>query len=303
MVERGYFPPVPPESGEIARLADELTAGRVDTVGSVFSKAGAAAPTIIWTPSPRDLRHPQLRAFGTAARKHQRDDGTFSAAFLESASFEALRDWTMILEPVEEDVVFRYVHYGREIVAVYGRDMTGRTTISFGGHIGLYFSALYIAVARRREMVKSVHEPPDAVFASNWRRLIVPISDEDGSLLKIAVLNVPDNELRAGLEALPDAVLVVAQSGIVCFANRPARDLFSHITPAASGVDVLQFTGMRIDLAAAPEDLIRSGRRHQTRQVMVRDGMIMPVSISIGATYYRDQPFYVLCLRPKLQEI
>ncbi|MEN0002413.1 MAG: hypothetical protein AAF940_16170, partial [Pseudomonadota bacterium] len=127
--------------------------------------------------------------------------------------------WVMVLEPVPEQSDFRYLKYGTEIAAMFGRDMTGHCTSEIGGHISDFFVALYAAVIIRKQSVLSVHEPPSGVFATVWRRLIYPLLDENGEVHMIAAVNVPDNELSAGLEALPDPALVTRQDGVLMYAN------------------------------------------------------------------------------------
>ncbi|MCA8884302.1 MAG: PAS domain-containing protein [Rhodobacteraceae bacterium] len=277
------------------RLTDDLVEGRSDTVCALFAHHGAACPSVVWRPSLVDVQHPILRSFLRACANSR--GGPMPLSWIESDDFTALADWAMILEPVEGGADFIYRHYGPQIAQHYGRDMTGQKASDIGGHVALFFMALYRAALRRREVVKSIHEPPRQVFVRAWRRVLVPLEDHDGQIKAFAVANVPDNELRAGLEAMPEAVLVVDREGTVCYANRAACLLFDRGRGPKPGVSLHDFTGLDPILPDAPEDLILEGRLRVDRQMLMRDRVPTPVRVTCGATYYRDMPFFILTVR------
>lgn len=287
---------VDPTPENVAVLAAALAQGRSDTAGGLFAAHGAPAPTIVWRPTLADARHPILRSF---LRGCGEDGGLLPVAWLNSEEFAALADWTMIVAPEGSDGSdFRYRHYGAKIAEVYQSDMTGQRTSAIGGHVALFFAALYNAAARRREPVLSVHEPPRQVFVRAWRRIIQPLVDDRGRIVCHAVANVPDNELRAGLEALPHAVMVVDAHGDVCYANRAACLLFGQPRSPLAGMGLGAFTGLDVTLPDSPDRLILDGRPREERALMARGGTIAAVHLTIGATFYRDLPLYVISARP-----
>ncbi|WP_139840058.1 PAS domain-containing protein [Pseudoruegeria sp. SK021] len=297
-----FHPPVPKADGQaILRLSHELSAGRTDTVGALFASQGARSPLVVWDPCLADLNHPTLRSFLKAAHRERDPSGRILDRWADSAEFAAYSDWMMIVSPADGQIDFRYDHYGREIAAAYGQDMTGRLTSEIGGHIALFFSALYQAVSRRNQIVSSEHEPPKQVFVRVWRRLVVPLYDSQGAFSRLAVINLADNDLRAGLDVLPDAVLVVEPDGKVCFANRPAVELFGPARDLVPGMTLAEFTGLEIDLPKSPADAVLNRMERQVRHLVVRNAMIVALQLSIGATMYRDNPLFIVSARELVQ--
>lgn len=288
------------QSDDILRLSFELSAGRTDTIGLLFGAEGARAPIVVWDPGPADLEHPLLRNFLHAAHAARDADGRVPLAWIDSPEFAMFSDWTMVLTPVTGLSDFHYDHYGPEIARAYGKDATGGRTSDFSGHIASFFLALYQAVIRRGQIASSEHEPPLQVFVRTWRRVIVPVFAPDGTVAKIAAINIPDNELRAGLDALPDAILVVDPTGRVCFANKPAFEFFEHSGTLAPGKTLSEFTGLDVQLPETPDDAIRGGPGHAVRHLVVRNSVIVPVQVTIGATLYRDTTFYIVSVRAKV---
>lgn len=290
-------PPTEPPRNSVAfqALVADLVAGQNEQVHRLFARNGAAAPTLVWRPGLYDMQHPVLRSF---LRGCGGDTGRpVSDTWLDSEEFAALADWAMILEPTADgDFTFR--HYGQQIMQSYRKDMRGQRVSQIGGHVGAFLLAVYHAAHKRREIVSSVHEPPRQVFVRAWRRLVVPLTRDGEDFRGFAVANVPDNDLRAGLEVLPDAVLVVSADGEICYANRPARLLFSHTRGPMPGETVADFIGSDPQLPDSPEELILSGQHHEARLMLMRGGVPMPLRLTCGGTYYRDMPFFVLSLRP-----
>ncbi len=188
-------------------IATSLMPGHEDALRRMFNEMGAQAPRIVWSPAPDDLASPVLRRFAETCEAWMDDTGHVPSERFDTEALGALKDWLMIVEPENGD--FRYTYYGARIADHYGRDMTGQRVRDFGGHISLFFEGLYLAAQSRREWVMSEHEPPKSVFVRAWRRLIVPLFGSDGdAVARFAVLNLPENELRAGLDLVPDPVFV-----------------------------------------------------------------------------------------------
>lgn len=291
-------PPARAAIDAVEPLAATLAQGRSDAAGALFAAHGAPSPMIVWRPTLADARHPILRSF---LRGCGEDGGPLPLSWLDSEEFAALADWAMVVAPVGsdgDDYVYR--HYGTKIAEVYQTDLTGQRTSSIGGHVALFFTALYNAVSMRRESALSVHEPPRQVFVRAWRRVIQPLMDDDGRIVCHAVANVPDNDLRAGLEVLPHAVMVVTAGGEVCYANRAACLLFGQSRSPLAGMGIGAFTGLDVRLPESPDRLILDGRPHEDRALMARGGIVVPIRLTVGATFYRDLPLYVVSAREDL---
>lgn len=287
--------PSTPGDGEIAQLAAELVRNQTDGVTALFRGAGARAPTLLWRPSLLDLQHPVLRGFMRASGSAT----PVPEAFVESEEFAALSDWAMILEEAPGEGEYRYIHYGSGIAESYGQDLTGKRVSEIGGHISVFFRALYSAAAQRRQIVKSVHEPPRQVFVMAWRRLIVPLADARGDVRRFAVANVPDNPLRAGLDILPDPVLIVTEPGRVCCANRAACLEFGRPRGLSGETSLEDWIGAPLPLKQSPDQIILRGAAEPVTVTAVRDRKIVHYTAVIGATYYREFGFFVIHIRPE----
>lgn len=283
---------------DVARLRESLVASGHDPVRTLFEASGVEAPTIVWRPAAASIHNAVLSRFHRCAQAHADGRGRVREALLASEEFAALREHAMVLEPVAGGRDFRYVHYGEAIASAYERDLTGACTSDIAGTVGVFFIALYQAVLQRDEPVMSIHEPPRQVFVRKWHRLIVPLHDASGDVRRIAAVNVADNDLRAGLDALPDPVMLVDATSEVVFANRAACRMFGPggtRRPRGRLEDVL---GTDVDLAASPESLVRQGVLHERRTALVRDAILTPVRVTVGATFYRQTPFYVITVQP-----
>jgi PAS domain-containing protein len=284
-------------------LTRDLIEGRTRSLREMFAAQGASAPILIWDPTDPDLRHPVVRAFAARLRGLCDGAGRLTLKAFEDADLTGYEDWMMLLDPVTDAsgaaVDFRYAHYGSDVAANYGRDMTGRLTSDIGGYISVFFMALYRAAMARGAWVKSLHEPPSEVFARIWRRLIVPLYDPQGRIVRIAVLNVADNDLRAGLEAVPDPVMVVAQSGNVTFANRAARTLFGERRFMAEPVSLADYSGIVLDLSRPREQLLDRRVVTEETQIGVNNSLIVHFRVTRSVIYYRDQLYYLVIAKPE----
>ncbi|MEM1078823.1 MAG: PAS domain-containing protein [Pseudomonadota bacterium] len=284
-------------------LAAELVDGRTEMLRHLFAAANATSPIVIWDPFDRDLKHPVVRAFASTLRAIADRDKRVTQSALEEADLTGFFDWMMLLEPIRDAKGairdFRYMHYGSEIAASYGRDMTGHCTSEIGGHIAAFFAALYQAVLTRGEWVKSIHEPPSEVFARIWRRMIVPVFDPAGEIVQIAVLNVADNDLRAGLEAVPDPVMVVRQNGNVTFANVAARNLFGERRFLSDPINLEDYSGIVLDMSQ-PRDSVLDRRVHtEETQVGVNNSLIVHFRVTRSVIFYREQLYYLVIAKPE----
>lgn len=270
----------------VTRLADDLAGGRLDAAAALFHRNGFPAPMIVWSPTAWDLAHPTLRAFAKACGV-----GPIALEAFETTDLGWVADRLMVLEPDGDDFVYR--RYGREIATTYGRDMTGRRTRDFGGHISDFFHALYTAIVRRREPALSVHSPPRAVFVSEWRRLILPVMDGEGRVVRILGVNVPDNPLRAGLEAVPLPTFAVEEDETVLFANSAARAVFGDADFAARQVTMLDYAGFALRLPPGGESV------EGLPAASLRDGQPLRFRVSAKRILFRDSPIAVVVAQPE----
>ncbi|MEK6215894.1 MAG: PAS domain-containing protein, partial [Boseongicola sp.] len=258
--------------------------------------AGARAPEVIWSPAEAELRSPLLRQFADICRRYTTPDGVIPATAVRLEDFGGLTEWLMMIDPIDDGKDFRYTFYGPAISEHYGKDMTGQLTSNFGGHIGNFFAGIYKAAHKRGEIVYSEHEPPINVFVRVWQRLIVPLTDIDGKISRFLVLNVPDNELRTGLELMVDPVFVLTPDERIIFTNRAAKTLF-NITGPPQSTDFGQTTGLELDARLSPAEMLSQHRIDDTVQLTIRDTIVERLVMTVSATQHRGAAFYVVVMR------
>ncbi len=278
-------------------IAESLIPGRKDTLRQLFNSQGARAPMVIWSPGFQEMHSPLLRRFATVCETMMDDVGHVPKHGFDLAAFEeGMRRWIMVVAPDGDN--YRYEYYGKGIARHYGRDMTGQTTTGFTNHIGQFFNALYQVAQKHGEWVLSEHEPPKSVFVRVWRRLIVPLFGTDSQTVTgFAVINLPDNELRTGLELMVDPVFVMDGDQVVHYANGAAQRLFG-LEPIASQKRLLsELSGITLDALPAPEDMLTRGSVEETVQLTIKAGIAERLVTTISAAEQRGTAFYVVVLR------
>lgn len=256
----------------------------------------APAPLLIWNPDHRIAGHPLIERFVELCEPMSDRNGTILRDRFSLDRFEAMAEWLMVLTEVAAPI-FRYEHYGAGIANTYGNDMTGRTTDSFPGYISRFFSALYGAVQLRGERLLSVHQPPDQIFVSTWRRLIIPSrASQSDPINGFVVLNLPENELRAGLEIIPLHTLILDRELVVRYANKSARAAFDAGRYGPWNRGIFDYAGLDLEIAVAPDDILKSGITHTTTCRHVAHQRISVFDATITATRHHNSIFYVVML-------
>ncbi|MCG6901582.1 MAG: PAS domain-containing protein [Rhodobacter sp.] len=284
------------------QLIAELLPDGHEHLRRLFEDQGSAAPHILWSPKPDDLTNPLIARFAGACDGLPQTNGRILASDFHIEDFAALRDWMLVLDVEGDGSTFRYAHYGNGIADIRGLSMLGQTTESFGGHISRFFTAVYRAVQARKCPVLTVHVPPRQIFARHWERLIVPLFDTAGTVIRFIVLNVPDNELRPGLEIIPDPVLIADENQIVRYANRAAREMFGRQVYLGSNMDLFAFAGIDIILPATPRDLARSRTIRDSISIVLRGALIERFQLTVSGTVQWGNAFYVITLRPAVEQ-
>lgn len=284
------------DSDPVDLVAKSLMPGRGDPLRRLFHMHGAREPSVIWSPRPEHLAHSALQRFRNVCETMRGKDGLLRARDFDLERFGGLQDWMMLVAPDPEG--YRYLHYGAGIADHYGRDMTGRTTADIGGHIQRFFEAVYKAAEKLLEPVLTEHEPPASVFVRSWRRLIVPFTDESGKTVDFfAVINLPENELRAGLDLVADPVFVLDADRVVHYANVAARRSFALAAGRPPGPTLAQLTGIDLGRLPPPETLFTDDRLDERVELSLDAGVTERRRITVSAAAHRRRLFYVVVIR------
>ncbi|MBJ6370524.1 hypothetical protein JF290_03195 [Sedimentitalea sp. CAU 1593] len=269
------------------------------TARDQFLKVDAPPPFLLWSPDPRNSFRSVVQQFSDTCDRLSSGAATIPLKALDLGVFGATKDWLMLLSTTDDPRVFHYDHYGLGIARIYGKDMTGMTTDAFPGHISAFFSATYVAVGQRRERLLTVHQPPRSVFVSTWQRLIVPVVDETETTVQFLVLNVPENELRAGLEILPVPVLIVDKDHRVCYANKQARQEFDGGGVGPWGRSLFEYAALDLTIRESPGEIMDTGMVQTSLCRHIKHTQIGAYEATISAALHHNVAFYVVMLQQR----
>lgn len=281
-------------------LAAQLLEHDTSGVEKLFATANGPAPVLIWSPDTRIAGNSLLDRF--VAICNQLADGRTAIprhAFSLHA-FAGMQDWLMLLTADPDNAGYRYDHYGTGISNTYGKDMTGASTRDFPGHIGTFFTAVYRAVTERKLRLLTIHQPPNQVFVTNWRRMIIPLSTPVGDIDGFIVMNTPENQLRAGLEILPLSVLILDADMGVCYANKVARQTFDQGHFGPWNRSLFEYAGLDLLIGQTPGDILLQGVVQTTLCRHLMHQRIGAYEATVSAALHHDTAFYVVLLQPRL---
>lgn len=290
-----------PDTPELAALsrqvAHDLAQGDVTSLAALFSSVNVPTPLVVWSPKQNDLPHNRLRSFADRCDMMETPNRLLPQEAITPEVFGALQEWLMILK-YDANGALVFHHYGHGIAQVYGRDMTGCSTASFTHHISAFFNAVYAAAGQRRERVFTVHQPPNQVFARTWSRLIVPMVGNTCDITGFVALNLPENALHAGLEALPVPVMIMDQDEIVRYANREAREDFDGGIYGPWDRSLFDYCGIDLQMDTPPGELVARTSAISTvaRQVLLQ--RIHHVHVRISGILHHGTAFYLVMLLP-----
>lgn len=277
-------------------IAESLLPGQEDRIRELFNAQNLRAPEIIWSPGDSELRSPLHRRFAAICQSRA-VDGQIPASGVSVEDFGTLSGWLIVIDVLDDGEDFLYEHYGHEIAEYSGLDMTGKRVSDFGGYLATFYTGLYKAVLSTQQWVFSEHEPPKDIFVRSWQRLIVPLVDDRGDVTRLLTLNVPDSEMRVGLELMVDPVFVVGADGKVIFHNRAAQVMFHLPASHARKRSLGDLTGIALEIDMTPEDLLNQNRVVESIELTSTGSIIERLSMTVSAAQHRGQAFFVVVMR------
>lgn len=194
------LPPEPawtePTDDAIARAAESLLAAQGEIPSAAVRAIGDCTVRIAWVPEFTLVSDEKLtflleywRRLGKA-----HDNGLPRATQIDGIDLVPAIGNIMLLDVERDGFDAHYRLYGTKVANKAGRDWTGwlvsemnrvtRTPAS------LLYRAGYLAVFRRLMPLFTEHNSPPWVEAEAWRRLILPLTDEQGRCTRLLVGNV-----------------------------------------------------------------------------------------------------------------
>ena len=277
-------------------LGQKLAAGQDEAAAQLFYAAGLGRPRVLWRPESADLADPRLRAFLAHVGSVVGDTLPAFDGFLDDLP-EHLKA-SVILARLESDLTLHYDWFGPEVADQFGQTLLGPIDGRMPDYIQTFYCAAFHAAFHRRDMVMTEHEPPPQVFVQAWQRLVLPLAGAEGAVAGFAVMNVAVNPLRAGLDAVHDAVFVLRADQRILYANPNARLLMPTVDGYSQQGDFFAETGIALPDLATPEDMLGHGTVEARRSLALRDTLLTDVEVTVSAVMHRAQTVYIVIVRP-----
>ncbi len=169
------------------RIAVEMCNGETSAVAQLYAHARVALPTVVWDPGPDDLPLDGLRFLLDHWRGIAGASSVPLVSTLDPIDLRPVLGNVMLVDVVEGGRNFRYRLYGSAIARVSSGDKTGRLLTELDGLPSRFFFAVYRAVLHRPVPIYTHHVPPTMKNFRDWHRLILPLADENGAVVRFLV--------------------------------------------------------------------------------------------------------------------
>lgn len=186
-------PPSPLDWRRIDHWSAAIAAGDIAELRTVFGAKGARGPEIVWRPSLARLASPPQR---TVLRYWSDLAGTRAmpaATEIDAVQMRSALGYVNLLDAIEQGEDFRYRVFGSTVAAVSGFDLTGQlaSALKASPYIVEFGLASFRAALRRGEPLLTEHGPPATAFTLAWHRLILPLADAEGAVMRLISVAVP----------------------------------------------------------------------------------------------------------------
>lgn len=186
----------------VALWTRQIAAGIDDDIVPAFAAHGARGPEFRWRPTPDQAGTPPLRFlcahWNDLAAVAAQGVGAPAAVLPRASQVDAVAmrpalGFIMLVDVLPGGEDFRYRLYGSQIAAVTGFDMTGTRVSQHRAptFVVEYFLAAYRAVLARREPLYSAYSPGSWARTAVWQRLVLPLTDESGEVIRFLAGTVP----------------------------------------------------------------------------------------------------------------
>lgn len=172
-------------------LSEAIERNDSEAIRARFVAAGFNPPMIKWDPAPEDVESKELRFLLTYWRDLRGDAPIPHFSKVDALELRPCLGYLMILDIGEEELTYRV--YGSKIARASGFDMTGKTVSAISSHsfIPTFFNACYRATRRKRIPILTQHQTPPEISVYSWTRLILPLVDDSGVIVRFLAGNMP----------------------------------------------------------------------------------------------------------------
>jgi hypothetical protein len=192
--ERERWRPPSSDEPQIEALAQAVLAGAQDPFAQIFAAVNAPSPAVRLDPSEDDLPEARLRFLHAYWTKLGGGKPPLARAVDPIEMRQALGQILLLdVEPSGYD--FSYRVYGTDIARSAGDDWTGWTVGAMnaktGLNLGLFYRAVYRASLLYARPIYTEHDSPPKLSTRRWRRLVLPLANEAGQIVRFLVGNLP----------------------------------------------------------------------------------------------------------------
>lgn len=165
----------------------------LDGIAEVFVEHGAGTPVVIWKPSREQLRSEPPRHVLTHWSSLAAGPRLPGSQQMDPLDLRPALGYVLLLDVVEGGQDFRYRLFGSAIGSVSGFDMTGKQLSEHPAstYVTEFSLAVGRAAVRRREPVYTLRRPVGAQDTNLWERLVLPLVDENDSVVRLIVVATP----------------------------------------------------------------------------------------------------------------
>lgn len=181
--------PEPVDYSVISAWTAAIVEGRAEEIRAVFRGHSALGPEIIWSPTVDNLIPAPLRFLFTYWSGLAGAHPVPLARQIDPLDMRPALGHVSLLDVVNGGRDFRYRLFGTVITAVSDFDMTGRLVSAFpsSAYIVEFYLASYAAMLRRSMPLLTVHTPPATIHTAAWHRLILPLTNDGGTIIRCLV--------------------------------------------------------------------------------------------------------------------
>lgn len=204
------FVPPPDDHERIDAAARGILAGTPGLFDADFAEGGVPGPTIRLDPPANAVEHRMLRFLLDYWNTLPRAVDLPGAASIDPVEMRQVLGYILLLDvlPSGDDFVYRL--YGSGIAGIGGQDWTGWSVAAMGqktgSNYGRFYRSVYRASLIARRPIFTEHFSPRFLAARSWQRIVLPLVDAEGAVVRFLCGNVPVG--RRPLSAADRAELV-----------------------------------------------------------------------------------------------
>ena len=278
------------------------------TVDRAFDAQNVPPPVILFDPQDSAMGSGHLQLFARISdRKATRPGGAIPRSAFRLEDYGSMADFMAVVErkdaPVAERQGWTFAYSGAEIDFAQTEILSGQPVSCLSSSSATLMSEVWNHAARDHgARALTVHSSPREMLQSDWTVLSIPLLAEVGSSLRVdgfVLYARASNLFSAGLDAVPDPVVIVDADRTVCMVNEAARHVFGAAEGSGTQAPTLvEYTHSDLELSNFNSSGHLTGRRLRKHCRCLLNGVITPMDASIAMMRHRGKDYMVVSLRP-----